>query len=92
MHANAMATKDELLDGVLKLPREQRAEVAHELLRSLDEDAGDDPAEVEASWEKELCRRADEILSGTAQTTDAFEAIRRVREDLHRRRISGGGR
>jgi len=89
MNANAMATKDELFEGVLKLPRKQRAELAHELLRSLDDRGEDDPVEVEAAWEEELCRRADEILSGTAKTTDAFDAIRRVREDLRRRRVSG---
>ena len=40
--------------------------------------------------ENELCRRADEILSGTGKTVDAFEAIRRVREVLRRRRADGG--
>jgi len=90
MLKSAMATKDELLADVLKLPRDQRAELAHELLRSLDERTADDSATTEAAWEEELCRRADEILSGTGKTVDAFEAIRRVREDLRRRRADGG--
>jgi hypothetical protein len=85
-----MATKDDLLAGVLKLPHQQRAELAHELLRSLDDRVGDEPAEVEAAWDEELCRRADEILAGTVKTVDAFEAIRRVREELRRRSASGG--
>jgi hypothetical protein len=37
-------------------PAEQRAEVAAELLASLD-DSSEDPAEVQAAWAKEIERR-----------------------------------
>jgi putative addiction module component (TIGR02574 family) len=87
----AKATKDALMTDVLKLPRKQRAEVARRLLRSLEEPAADKPRSVAAAWDKEICRRADEILAGKATTVDAFAAIRRVREELRKRRAHGRG-
>ena len=40
----------ELLREVLALPLEERADVAAQLLASLDDAAAEDPAEVEAAW------------------------------------------
>jgi putative addiction module component (TIGR02574 family) len=61
-----MATKDELLSDVLQLPPEERAEVAHKLLLSLDEGPEDPGAAAE--WDRELERRAREVLDGTVKT------------------------
>ncbi len=59
------------------LPVEDRAELAHFLLESIDEET--DP-EAEAAWDAELARRAEEIKSGKAVGVPGEEALRRLRE------------
>jgi putative addiction module component (TIGR02574 family) len=53
-------TGEKLKDELLRLPTEDRAELAYCLIRSLDE--GD--TETQASWEAELERRWQEMESG----------------------------
>ena len=55
----------ELLREALALPVDERADVAAELLASLD-DGSEDPAEVEAAWAVEIERRARRVLAGGA--------------------------
>jgi putative addiction module component (TIGR02574 family) len=54
----------ELLRQALTLPVKERADVAAELLASLDEASAQDPAEVEAAWAREIERRARRVMSG----------------------------
>ena len=54
----------ELLREALTLPVEERADVAAELLASLDEAPPENPAEVEAAWAREIERRARRVMSG----------------------------
>jgi putative addiction module component (TIGR02574 family) len=58
-----METIERLKEELLALPVEQRAELAHFLVGSLDSE-GD--SEVQTAWEQELERRAAEIESGNA--------------------------
>ena len=53
----------ELLREALTLPLDERADVAAELLASLDESV-ENPSEVEAAWATEIERRARRVLSG----------------------------
>lgn len=53
----------ELLRAALALAPEERADVAAELLASLDEPA-DDPAAVETAWAREIEKRARRVLAG----------------------------
>ena len=48
----------------MTLPVEERADVAAELLASLDEAPPQDVAEVEAAWAREIERRARRVMSG----------------------------
>lgn len=50
-----------ILDGALRLSVPQRAEVAAELLASLD---GEPESDVEAAWAEEIERRIQRIRSG----------------------------
>ncbi|MHB1911773.1 MAG: addiction module protein, partial [Acidimicrobiales bacterium] len=59
-----------LLQGVLALPEEDRADVAAELLASLDAPAADDPATVRSLWARELTSRARRMLSGETPGDD----------------------
>ena len=53
-----------ILRDALALPAHERADVAAELLASLDEPAAQNPAEVEAAWAREIERRARRVMSG----------------------------
>lgn len=61
---------DTLEDTVLHLPLQQRAELAHKLILSLEEQNEDEIAEA---WRVEALRRAAEIDSGQADTVSAEE-------------------
>ena len=70
---------DELTLKARRLPAEDRARLAEELLSSLQEDA--DPA-VEAAWDTEIRRRLDEVEAGTAKLIPAAEVFAEVRRML----------
>lgn len=79
-----MATKDELLTDVLQLPSEERAEVAHKLLLSLDE--GPDDVNAETAWSQELERRAEDIRQGRVKTVPWEEVEASITARLKHRR------
>ncbi|WP_255217551.1 addiction module protein [Myxococcus sp. AM010] len=79
-----MATKEDLLSDVLRLPPEERAEVAHKLLLSLEEGA-EDP-EAQAEWSAEVERRAREVLDGRVKTVSWAQLEERIRTRLGQRR------
>ena len=54
----------ELLREAVTLPIGERADVAAELLASLDADETDSPVEVEAAWASEIQRRARRVMAG----------------------------
>ena len=62
---------DTIEKSVLDWPVRQRAELAHKLLLSL-EDQGE--AEIARAWHAEAIRRAAELDSGQADTVSAEEA------------------
>ena len=59
-------TRDALLQEALKLPHAERADVAAELLASLDEEPTESLEEVERAWAEEIERRARRVLSGAS--------------------------
>lgn len=68
-----------LLREALKLPSEERADVAAELLASLDQPEAEDAAAVQAAW-AEIERRARRVLAGET----AGEPWEEVRERISR--------
>jgi putative addiction module component (TIGR02574 family) len=72
----------ELKEELKCLPARQRAELAHFLIESLDQDQ--DPA-AEAAWERELERRITEIKSGQAHGIPADEVFAKIREKFSAR-------
>ena len=64
-----------LLREALTLPIDERANVAAELLASLDDEAVENPAEVEAAWAEEIERRARRVMAGESQGI-AWEDVR----------------
>jgi putative addiction module component (TIGR02574 family) len=69
-----MDSKQLLLEA-LRLPEEERAALAGELIESLDTDVDPD---AEAAWAEEIRARVGEIESGRAKTTSWSEARRRI--------------
>jgi putative addiction module component (TIGR02574 family) len=65
-----------VLAEVLRLPAEDRAKLAHELIRSLDSEPDSDAA---AAWDDEIERRAAEVEAGTAETMTLEEYRAHVR-------------
>ena len=61
-----MARAETLLLEALKLPPEERAEVAAELLASLDDVPVAEADEVEMAWGAEIERRARRVVAGGA--------------------------
>jgi putative addiction module component (TIGR02574 family) len=80
----SMATKEDLLSDVLRLPPEERAEVAHKLLLSL-EDGTEDP-EAQAECSAELERRAREVLDGSVKTVPWEQVEEHISARLGQRR------
>lgn len=60
-----MGATARLLDEVLRLPSEERAQLALELIRSLDDGVD---ADADAQWAAEIDRRSVEVEAGTAET------------------------
>jgi putative addiction module component (TIGR02574 family) len=69
-----MDSKQLLLEA-LRLPEEERAALAGELLESLDTEVDPD---AEAAWAAEIRARVAEVESGRAKTVPWAEARRRI--------------
>jgi putative addiction module component (TIGR02574 family) len=76
----SMATADELLEAALKLPVRDRARIAHELLLSL----GVPGEGAEASGDRELDSRAQDVVAGKVRLVSVEESRRRVAEAIER--------
>lgn len=74
---------DDLRTAALALSRDDRAELAQDLIRSLDE-AGD--MDLETVWLGEITRRAREVADGSVQAVDWEIARERIARRLRERR------
>ncbi|MCM3877748.1 MAG: addiction module protein [Thermoanaerobaculia bacterium] len=72
---------DEILAAVLALDVKTRAEVAHRIIVSLDEEGGDDLDETqwEAAWVEEAERRLAEMRSGKVKGIPGEQVFARAR-------------
>jgi putative addiction module component (TIGR02574 family) len=74
----------ELLREALTLPASERADVAAELLASL-EDEETDPADIEAAWATEIEKRARRVLDGESAGIPWEEVRRRAEAEIRKR-------
>jgi putative addiction module component (TIGR02574 family) len=63
-----------ILDEALSLPEPERARIAHELLRSLEDERKDPPALDDAALKGELDQRLQEVVDGAVQTMTVEQA------------------
>ena len=76
----------QILEEALRLPVDQRADVAAEILRSLDEVESALPqAEVERRWAEEITRRAERAARGESVGRDANEVLNSLESKLRQR-------
>ncbi len=59
----------------LALPLSARADIAAELLASLEKDSVENAADVEAAWAVEIERRATQVIAGESPG-EAWEGVR----------------
>ena len=71
---------EQVLQTALRLPPDDRVEIAESLIQSLDEERA---ADIEAAWADEIKRRIEEIDKGQAKMIPWDEAIRSMREKLN---------
>ena len=69
----------QILRDALALPVNERADVAAELLASLDDAEAEHPVDVEAAWAAEIERRARRVVSGESAGVP-WEDVRRRAE------------
>ncbi len=74
-----MTKSRSIIDSALKLPREERARVAREIIASLD---GPSDQDVDAAWLAEVERRLDEVERGAAALVPWETVRQRVAERL----------
>jgi len=67
---------DEILTAALSLTLEARAQLANQLLASLD---GEDQKEIDAAWGEEAERRIQEIREGKVETIDGESVMKELR-------------
>ena len=79
------ATAERVLQEALKLPEEDRADIATRLIASLDAESTEGRPDVEEAWAAEIERRCEALDAGTA-TTRSWEEVRcRIEADLLRK-------
>jgi putative addiction module component (TIGR02574 family) len=76
------STLEKLRAEALNLPEADRAELAQELVASLD---GPADADAQQAWDAEILRRLGEIDAGTARLIDREEFSSRLRARMNRR-------
>ncbi|MEE8585022.1 MAG: addiction module protein [Acidobacteriota bacterium] len=75
------ARLEKLRSEALSLPQPERAELAHDLVKSLDEPVDSDAADA---WDREILHRLAEVEAGTATLIDREELRRRMHARMGR--------
>jgi len=75
-----MTTPSQILDAALALNSEQRAEVAHQLLLSLE--PADFDADADQAWAAEIRRRLQALREGRVALRDWDEALVNIRQSI----------
>jgi putative addiction module component (TIGR02574 family) len=78
-----MTTPSQVLDAALALNPDQRADIAHKLLLSLE--PTDFDKDADEAWAAEIRRRLQAIREGRFPLRDWDEALASIRQALHSR-------
>lgn len=72
----------EVLEAVKAMTHAQRADLAYQVLLTLDESSAEDPAEVEAAWRAEVGSRVDDYGGGNRNLISVEESHAKIRAEL----------
>jgi Putative addiction module component len=75
-------TSEDLRRQALALPDVERADLAAQLLISLEGPTADDPVQVRAEWATEIERRAQRVLTGEVNSQDWTAVRQQLAESL----------
>jgi len=71
-----------ILQAALKLPSRERADLAADLLASLDDELIEDRQGLERAWASEIERRARRVLAGESSATPWEQVKQRIERRL----------
>ena len=74
-----MPIQADLVERTMHLPLRDRAELARQLILSLETDPPENDVDVEQEWAAEIQRRIDAYDRGETISVDADEAIAKIR-------------
>lgn len=77
-----MRNLENLLAEALDLPEQERAQLAHELLRSLDQEGTESAEQVLSAWTDELSRRLQDVREGEVPLVELDDVERYVAHRL----------
>ena len=77
-----MTTSNEIIDAAMSLPPEVRAQIAEQLLDSLDPER----AEIDAAWSIEIESRIQEIEDGRVELIPHEQVMEQARRRLQNKR------
>jgi len=75
---------EELEAQALKLTPQERSELAHRLIGSLEGATEDTPEAIAAAWDEEIARRVADMEAGRTEWVPADRVMREVRERIRR--------
>jgi putative addiction module component (TIGR02574 family) len=84
------ASLKELEEQALRLPPNERGELAHRLLVSLDGESADSPAAIAQAWDEEIVRRVADMDAGRAHWTSADEVMAKLHARIAAARADAG--
>ena len=74
------ATTEQVFIDALSLPTKVRAELAHKLLASLEQEAGS--PEIEAAWKQEVVERCNASDQGQLSEREAADVLREAYREI----------
>jgi hypothetical protein len=83
-----MSTIDEVRLSALALSLEQRAELASDLLLSLEPEPTTSRADIDVEWTEEIEKRIDSYKRGDVALLDWRESVEQLRQELREPRAS----
>jgi hypothetical protein len=86
-----MSTLSDVMSAALTLSHSERAQVARELLLSLERADFDDDTDVEQAWAEEIQERLKEMREGRAEMRNWDEVYADIRRSLVAQREETGG-
>jgi putative addiction module component (TIGR02574 family) len=76
-----MVSSTEVMAHAMKLPEKERADLAHQLLLSLEPEDFDDN-EIASAWQHEIESRLKKIADGNFHAQPSREAVAEIRQQL----------